>query len=52
MRGPFKGYDIAANRKLIGVVLKVVKRGKLLYDDPRPAARSRSRAGRPASRPS
>ncbi len=36
MRGPFKGYDVAANRKLIGVVLKIANVGKLLYDDPRP----------------
>jgi hypothetical protein len=34
MRGPFQGFKVANDRKLIGVVLKVKNVGKLKYDDP------------------
>jgi hypothetical protein len=34
--GPFSGYQIASNRKLIGLKLKFSNVGKLRYDDPLP----------------
>jgi hypothetical protein len=36
-RGPFQGFDLPANRKLIGVDLHFVNVGKLRYDDALPA---------------
>ena len=37
MKGPFQGFKVANDRKLIGVVLKVKNVGKLSYDDPLPS---------------
>jgi hypothetical protein len=36
VRGPFKGYDIAADRKLIGLELRFTNSGQLEYSDPQP----------------
>jgi len=36
MRGPFKGYDIPAGRKLVGIQLRFKNTGKLRYDDALP----------------
>jgi hypothetical protein len=36
VRGPFKGYDIAADRKLIGLELRFTNQGELEYSDPQP----------------
>src|SRR4051812_33022808 len=36
VRGPFKGYDIAADRKLIGLELRFTNAGELEYSDPQP----------------
>jgi hypothetical protein len=36
IKGPFKGYDIKSNRKLIGLQLKFVNTGELVYDNPLP----------------
>jgi hypothetical protein len=36
IKGPFKGFDVAAGRRLIGVELKFVNVGKLRYDNPLP----------------
>jgi hypothetical protein len=36
-RGPFQGFDLPANRKLIGVDLHFVNIGKLRYDDALPS---------------
>jgi hypothetical protein len=35
-RGPFRGYDLPAGRKLIGVVLRFTNAGAAVYDDPQP----------------
>ena len=35
-RGPFKGYDLPAGRKLVGVELKFSNQGDGVYDDPQP----------------
>ncbi len=37
MKGPFKGFDVADDRQLVGVVLKVKNVGDLKYDDPVPS---------------
>jgi hypothetical protein len=36
MKGPFTGFQIPSNRKLIGVVLRFTNTGKLRYDDALP----------------
>ena len=36
VRGPFKGFDIPKGRQLIGVELRFVNVGKLVYDNPLP----------------
>jgi hypothetical protein len=36
LRGPFKGYDIPSDRKLVGVDLRFVNTGKLVYENPQP----------------
>jgi hypothetical protein len=36
VKGPFKGFDIAKGRQLIGVQLHFVNVGKLVYDNPLP----------------
>jgi hypothetical protein len=36
IKGPFKGYDIKSNRKLIGLQLKFKNTGELVYDNPLP----------------
>jgi hypothetical protein len=36
VRGPFKGYDIPSDRKLIGVDLRFVNVGRLVYENPQP----------------
>lgn len=36
VRGPFTGFDIPANRRLIGVDLRFVNTGRLVYDNPQP----------------
>jgi hypothetical protein len=36
VKGPFKGFDIAKGRQLIGVELHFVNVGKLVYDNPLP----------------
>ena len=36
VRGPIKGFDLEAGRKLIGVDLHLVNTGKLKIDDPQP----------------
>jgi hypothetical protein len=36
VRGPFKGYDIAPDRKLIGLELRFTNAGALEYSDPQP----------------
>jgi hypothetical protein len=36
IKGPFKGFDVPAGRRLIGVQLKFVNVGKLPYDNPLP----------------
>lgn len=45
MKGPFQGFKVAANRKLIGVVLKVKNVGKLKYDDPLPGGKLTGASG-------
>ena len=35
-RGPFKGYDLPAGRRLIGVVVRFSNEGSGVYDDPQP----------------
>jgi hypothetical protein len=35
-RGPFKGFDVPSDHKLIGVVLRFANAGELRYEDPRP----------------
>ena len=39
IKGPFKGYDIKSNRKLIGLQLKFVNTGTLVYDNPQPSGK-------------
>jgi hypothetical protein len=34
--GPFKGFDIPKGRQLIGVKLRFINTGKLVYDNPQP----------------
>jgi hypothetical protein len=36
LRGPFKGFDIPKGRQLIGIELRFVNTGKLVYDNPQP----------------
>jgi hypothetical protein len=36
VKGPFKGFDIPKGRQLIGVELRFVNVGKLVYDNPLP----------------
>jgi hypothetical protein len=36
IKGPFKGYDIASSKKLIGLQFKFVNTGELVYDNPLP----------------
>jgi hypothetical protein len=36
VKGPFKGYDIKSNRKLIGLQFKFKNTGELVYDNPLP----------------
>lgn len=36
IKGPFKGYDIKSNRKLIGLQFKFKNTGELVYDNPLP----------------
>jgi hypothetical protein len=36
MRGPFKGYDVAVDRKIVGLELRFTNAGKLEYNDPQP----------------
>jgi hypothetical protein len=36
VKGPFKGFDVPKNRQLIGVELRFVNVGKLVYDNPLP----------------
>jgi hypothetical protein len=36
VKGPFKGYDIKSNRKLIGLQLKFTNTGELPYSNPLP----------------
>jgi hypothetical protein len=36
VKGPFKGFDIPKGRRLIGVELRFVNVGKLVYDNPLP----------------
>ena len=36
IKGPFKGYQIKSNRKLIGLQFKFVNTGELVYDNPLP----------------
>jgi hypothetical protein len=36
IKGPFKGYDIKSNRKLIGLQFKFTNTGELVYDNPLP----------------
>jgi hypothetical protein len=36
IKGPFKGYDIASDRKLIGIVLRFSNAGRLEYSNPLP----------------
>jgi hypothetical protein len=45
MKGPFKGFDIPANRKLIGVVLRFTNTGKLRYDDALPQGKLTLKGG-------
>ena len=45
MRGPFQGFKVANDRKLIGVVLKVKNVGKLKYDDPLPGGKLTGASG-------
>jgi hypothetical protein len=39
IKGPFKGYQIKSNRKLIGLQFKFVNTGKLSYDNPLPSGK-------------
>jgi hypothetical protein len=39
IKGPFKGYDIKSNRKLIGLQFKFVNTGTLVYDNPQPSGK-------------
>jgi hypothetical protein len=45
MKGPFQGFKLASDRKLIGVVLKVRNVGKLSYDDPLPGGKLTGASG-------
>lgn len=45
MKGPFQGFKVANDRKLIGVVLKVKNVGKLSYDDPVPSGQLTGASG-------
>jgi hypothetical protein len=45
MKGPFQGFKVATDRKLIGVVLKVKNVGKLKYDDPLPSGQLTGASG-------
>jgi hypothetical protein len=45
MKGPFQGFKVANDRKLIGVVLKVKNVGKLKYDDPLPGGKLTGASG-------
>jgi hypothetical protein len=36
IKGPFKGYEIASNKKLIGLQFRFVNTGELVYDNPLP----------------
>jgi hypothetical protein len=45
MRGPFKGFDVAGSRQLIGIVLKVTNVGSLKYDDPLPGGQLTGASG-------
>jgi hypothetical protein len=45
MKGPFQGFKVANDRKLIGVVLKVKNVGKLKYSDPLPSGQLTGASG-------
>jgi len=45
VKGPFKGYQIASNRKLIGLQFKFVNTGELVYDNPLPNGKLKLAAG-------
>ena len=45
MKGPFKGFKVAADRQIIGVALKVKNVGKLSYDDPLPGGKLTGASG-------
>jgi hypothetical protein len=45
MKGPFQGFKVANDRKLIGVVLKVKNVGTLSYDDPLPGGKLTGASG-------
>jgi hypothetical protein len=45
IKGPFKGYDIKSNRKLIGLQLKFVNTGTILYDNPLPSGKLKAADG-------
>jgi hypothetical protein len=45
VKGPFQGFKLANDRKLIGVVLKVRNVGQLSYDDPLPGGKLTGASG-------
>jgi hypothetical protein len=45
VKGPFKGYDIKSNRKLIGLQLKFVNTGTIRYDNPLPSGKLKAADG-------
>jgi hypothetical protein len=45
IKGPFKGYDIKSNRKLIGLQFKFVNTGTLLYENPQPSGKLKVAGG-------
>ena len=45
IKGPFKGYQIAANKKLIGLQFRFKNVGELVYDNPLPNGKLKLAAG-------
>jgi hypothetical protein len=45
IKGPFKGYDIKSNRKLIGLQFKFKNTGELVYDNPLPNGKLKLASG-------
>src|SRR4051812_709357 len=46
IKGPFKGYEIKSNRKLIGLQFKFKNTGELVYDNPLPNGKLKLIGGR------